>query len=105
LTIFTGTASYALQEAMGLARGLGEAGELATLGHDLRTPLTIINGYAQLLKSDELSAEQRARACELILAKCEELNGLIRGFLESRQSEPESKESELQFVGAIKQPA
>jgi signal transduction histidine kinase len=60
---------------------------LAALGHDLRTPLTIINGYAQLLKSEELSAEQRARACDLILAKCEELNLVIRGFLEPRESE------------------
>lgn len=65
----------------------GEAGALAALGHDLRTPLGIINGYAQLLRSDELSPEQRARACDLILAKCEELNGVIRGFLESRESE------------------
>lgn len=69
-------------------RTAGEEGDaLATLGHDLRTPLTVINGYAQLLKSNELSAEQRARACDLILEKCEELNGLIRGFLEPRESE------------------
>jgi K+-sensing histidine kinase KdpD len=64
-----------------------EIGELAALGHGLRTPLGIINGYAQLLKSDELSTEQRAQACEMILQKCEELNGLIRGFLEHRESE------------------
>ena len=61
-------------------------GELAALGHDLRTPLSVINGYAQLLRSDELTAEQRARACDLILEKCEEMNLLIRGFLEPRES-------------------
>ncbi len=65
----------------------GEAGALAALGHDLRTPLGVINGYAQLLKSDELSPEQRAHACDLILQKCEELNALVRGFLEARESE------------------
>ncbi|TMF47161.1 MAG: hypothetical protein E6I24_07790 [Chloroflexi bacterium] len=54
---------------MGMANGQGRTGELALLGHDLRTPLTIINGYAQLLNSNELSPEQRARACELILEK------------------------------------
>ncbi len=64
----------------------GQAEELALLGHDLRTPLTIINGYAQLLKSGELSPEQREQACELILQKCQELNLLIRTFLESRES-------------------
>lgn len=75
---------------MGRGRGVAianastQAGDLATLGHDLRTPLTIINGYAQLLRSGELTPEQRAQACDLILEKCEELNGLIRSFLESR---------------------
>jgi K+-sensing histidine kinase KdpD len=56
--------------------------ELRGLGHDLRTPLAVINGYAQLLRSEELSAEQRARACDLILEKCEELNAVIRRLLE-----------------------
>jgi signal transduction histidine kinase len=72
---------------VGLAKGEGEFGALATLGHDLRTPLTIIHGYAQLLRSEELSPEQRAQACDLILAKCGEMNEVIRGFLESRESE------------------
>ena len=64
-----------------------EVGELAALGHDLRTPLSVINGYAQLLKSDELSLEQRARACDLILEKCEELNAVIRRLLDQRDAE------------------
>ena len=83
---------------MAVANGRALTGELALLGHDLRTPLTIINGYAQLLKSDELSPEQRARACELILEKCQELNELIRAFLEAR-------ESELEPVAAVEQTA
>lgn len=62
-----------------------EIGELAALGHELRTPLSVINGYAQLLRSDELTVEQRAR-CDLILEECEEMNLLILGFLESRES-------------------
>ncbi len=69
------------------SNGRGGAGELAVLAHDLRTPLTVIYGYAHLLKSDELSPEQHAKACELIVEKCEELNALIRGFLEPRESE------------------
>ena len=83
---------------MGMANGQGRTGELALLGHDLRTPLTIINGYAELLNSNELSPEQRARACELILEKCQELNELIRAFLEAR-------ESELEPVAAVEQTA
>ena len=70
---------------------IGTAGdaELRALGHDLRTPLAVINGYAQLLSSNELSPEQRERACELILEKCEELNAVIRRLLEPTGSELE----------------
>jgi nitrogen-specific signal transduction histidine kinase len=60
--------------------------ELRGLGHDLRSPLAIINGYAQLLRSEDLSPEQRVRACELILEKCEELNAVIRRFLEPAET-------------------
>lgn len=63
--------------------------ELRGLGHDLRTPLAVINGYAQLLRSEDLSPEQRARACDLILEKCEELNAVIRRLLESSPSGPQ----------------
>lgn len=63
-----------------------EEAELRALGHDLRTPLAVIHGYAELLRSEALSPEQRARACDLILEKCEELNIVIRRLLEP--SEP-----------------
>lgn len=76
-----------VEDAVGLAKRSGEIGALATLGHDLRTPLTIIHGYAQLLRSEELTPEQHARACDLIVAKCEELNEVIRGFLERREAQ------------------
>ena len=64
----------------------GDVAELRTLGHDLRTPLAVIHGYAQLLRSEELSPEQRARAYDLILEKCEELNVVIRRLLEPYES-------------------
>jgi K+-sensing histidine kinase KdpD len=82
------------------AVGVGnvEHAELRALSHDLRTPLAVINGYAQLLRSEELSPEQRARACDLILEKCEELNAVIRRFLEPT-------ESRLEVTAAIEQTA
>ena len=61
--------------------------DLRLLGHELRTPLAVINGYAQLLRAEELSPEQRARACQLILEKCEELNLVIRRLLEPYESD------------------
>ena len=66
--------------------GNGGDAELRALGHDLRTPLAVINGYAQLLSSEDLSPEQRVRACQLILEKCEELNGVIRRLLEPAEA-------------------
>jgi signal transduction histidine kinase len=61
--------------------------ELALLGHNLRTPLTIINGYADLLKGDDLSPEARAEACRQILQKCAELNALIREYVDVGEAE------------------
>jgi K+-sensing histidine kinase KdpD len=69
-----------------VANARGEVGDLRAIGHDLRTPLAVINGYAQLLRSEDLSPEQRARACDLILEKCEELNVVIRRLLEPSES-------------------
>ncbi len=68
----------------------GDVAELRTLGHDLRTPLAVIHGYAQMLRSEELSPEQRARAYDLILEKCEELNVVIRRLLEPYESRVET---------------
>lgn len=76
----------------------GDVRDARTVGHELRTPLAIINGYAQLLKSEELSLEQRARACDLILEKCEELNQAIRRLLQPY-------ESDLKAAVAIEQTA
>jgi signal transduction histidine kinase len=61
--------------------------ELALLGHNLRTPLTIINGYADLLQGDDLTPEARAEACRQILQKCAELNALIRHFVDSDEAD------------------
>jgi len=75
-----------VERAVPVEKERGDVAELRTLGHDLRTPLAVIHGYAQLLRSDELSPEQRARACDLIVEKCEELNVVIRRLLEPYES-------------------
>ena len=72
-----------------MGSALTEVADARALGHDLRTPLAVINGYAELLRSDELSPEQRARACDLILEKCQELNVVIRELLEPSKSQLE----------------
>ena len=71
---------------MAVAKERGDGVDLRALGHDLRTPLAVIHGYAELLRSEELSPEQRSRAYALILEKCEELNVVIRRLLEPTES-------------------
>jgi signal transduction histidine kinase len=79
-----------VERAVPVEKEGGDVAELRTLGHDLRTPLAVIYGYAQLLRSEELSPEQRARACDLIVEKCEELNVVIRRLLEPYESRVET---------------
>jgi two-component system sensor histidine kinase KdpD len=55
---------------------------LASLGHDLRTPLTAIRIAADNLNSPGLSAEERADQSQLILSEVERLTRLFQNVLE-----------------------
>ncbi len=68
-----------------------EAGDrIRELGHHLRTPLTLINGYASLLQDGQLTAEQRQAAVELVLAQCAEMNRAITSLLEEASTREQS---------------
>jgi signal transduction histidine kinase len=52
--------------------------ELRRLRHDLRSPLLVIGGFAQLLAGDrEVSTEERRQYAERIHAAAEELRRLL----------------------------
>ena len=55
---------------------------LASLGHDLRTPLTAIRVAASNIKAAELSPGDRADQSELILAEAERLTRLFQNILD-----------------------
>ena len=55
---------------------------LAVLSHELRTPLHAIKGWLTLLGYDNLDAERRARAFEVISRNVEAQNALIEDILE-----------------------
>lgn len=55
---------------------------LASLGHDLRTRLTVIAGAASNLKESRLSADVRCEQSDLILAEVARLNWLLQNTLE-----------------------
>jgi len=54
---------------------------IASISHDLRTPLTSIMGYLQLLDKSELSAKQKEKV-DILKKKSELLQNLITSFFE-----------------------
>ncbi len=54
--------------------------QIANVSHDLRTPLTSILGYLQLLEGDDLTAEQRAEYLRVIRGRADTLQTLITAF-------------------------
>jgi two-component system sensor histidine kinase KdpD len=55
---------------------------LASLGHDLRTPLTAIRVAASNIKASELAGEERLEQSDLILSEVERLTRLFQNLLE-----------------------
>jgi two-component system sensor histidine kinase KdpD len=55
---------------------------LASLGHDLRTPLTAIRIAASNVKTSGLAADEQAEQIDLILAEVERLTRLFQNILE-----------------------
>ena len=54
--------------------------QIANVSHDLRTPLTSILGYLQLLEGDALSDEERARYLAVVESRAKVLQELITSF-------------------------
>lgn len=54
--------------------------QIANVSHDLRTPLTSILGYLQLLESPEVTREQREEYLKIIEGRARVLQGLITSF-------------------------
>lgn len=53
---------------------------IASISHDIKTPLTSIMGYTEQLQKENLSEERRKRYLSTVYAKSEEITGLIREF-------------------------
>jgi len=54
---------------------------IANISHDLRTPLTAIKGYQQLLQNSELTQDQQKKL-EIAIKHADELGNLIEHFFE-----------------------
>src|SRR5207253_9262884 len=53
---------------------------LAGIVHDLKTPMTVISGYVQLMATEENSAE-RALSAEIVLKNCEQMTSMVKELL------------------------
>jgi signal transduction histidine kinase len=66
----------------------GDSGEerLVRLVHDLRTPLTVISGFCELLdrQADKLSAEQRSEYLHRVSAAAAEMRDILDREREER---------------------
>ncbi|MEK4009270.1 sensor histidine kinase [Paenibacillus sp. FSL H3-0333] len=56
--------------------------EIANLSHDLRTPLTSMQGYAYLLKDPLASEAERQQYMEIIMHKMAVMNNIVEAFYE-----------------------
>lgn len=54
--------------------------QIANISHDLRTPLTSILGYLQLLDGDGLTPEERKEYMEVVRGRAKALQSLITSF-------------------------
>lgn len=53
---------------------------ITSMSHDLRTPLTAIIGYVQLLEKPEITLEERVRYTSIIHGRASQLQALIQSF-------------------------
>lgn len=71
---------------------------IANISHDLRTPLTSIIGYIQLIKSDDLSKDEKNEYMDIILNRAKSLKMLIAGFFDLSRLEANEYAFELESI-------
>ncbi|OBR89815.1 MULTISPECIES: HAMP domain-containing sensor histidine kinase [Clostridium] len=71
---------------------------IANISHDLRTPLTSIIGYIQLIKSDDLSKDEKNEYIDIILNRAKSLKMLIAGFFDLSRLEANEYAFELESI-------
>jgi len=79
-----GAVIFVLAEVTALKRLQAMERDFVTnVSHDLRTPVTILRGYAETLADDQeaMSAEDRARFIRKIVSSVGRLQGLVEGLL------------------------
>lgn len=71
---------------------------IANISHDLRTPLTSIIGYIQLLDDEKLTEAERKQYTEIVMSRAKALQLLIGGFFDLSRLEAGEYNFELKPV-------
>ena len=71
---------------------------LANVSHDLRTPLTMIRGYAESIQDYGDDAKQRNADSEIIIKETDRLNALVNEILEYSELKLENRQNHFEIV-------
>ena len=55
---------------------------IANISHDLRTPLTSVIGYMELLRDKDITKEERVKYFNVVLSRAKSLQLLVQGFFD-----------------------
>lgn len=112
LQIYAAKLSYAPKSALAVVRDVTKLHQLeemrrefvANVTHELKTPLTSIRGYVELLQDEKRDAQTRAKFYEIIGIEADRLQRLIDDLLElsrienSAQKAPETKRTDVSEI-------
>ena len=71
---------------------------ISNIAHDLRTPLTSIMGYIQLIEDDKLTEEDRKKYINIVKRRTETLQSLITSFYELARVEASEYKFDLKAI-------
>lgn len=71
---------------------------IANMSHDLRTPLTSIMGYIQLMEDDNLSYDEKKEYIDIVKRRTNSLQNLISSFYDLSRLEAKEYRFELKSV-------
>ncbi len=101
LQVYAAKLGYAPKSALAVVRDVTKLHQLeemrrefvANVTHELKTPLTSIRGYVELLQDDKRDAQTRAKFYEIIGIEADRLQRLIDDLLELSQIENSQRQS------------
>lgn len=73
---------------------------ILNMSHDIRTPLTSIQGYLQLIKMDEIDALKRKEYIEIMESRLDSLKSMMENFFELAKVESNSFPINLKILNA-----